>query len=95
MAHRRSDTAQEPLVGYSWDEPPDATTRRGWLFPDGGNSSVGNYLDYGPDYYRVDIGRKAGRASIHAVVYGHGSRWFNSPATAKRWIEQHGARRRA
>lgn len=52
---------QLPLIGLGWDDYSAmapyssehwASSDRGWLFVEGFESSLGNYLDYGPDHYR-------------------------------------------
>ncbi len=40
-------TCRAPFESPEW-----ATTDRGWAVPTGQESSVGNYLDYGPNHYR-------------------------------------------
>lgn len=74
-----------------------AMTARGWLFTDGNNGSVGNYLDYGYDHYRsphdyCEAGKCKCRlsqpGSVHAVSYvARESRYFETVREAKAWIE--------
>lgn len=46
-AHPGEDT---PVIKMWWDEPPGATSPRGWLWRE--EHPVGFYLDYGPGHYR-------------------------------------------
>jgi hypothetical protein len=78
-----------------------AVTDRGWLFI-GGHPSAGNYLDYGPDHYRSGheycrgdcTCRLSQPGNVHAVVYGIGSRYFETVDQAKAWIESEALRLR-
>jgi hypothetical protein len=46
-----NDYDEQIVVASWWDEPPLASSPRGWFFqPDG--SVTGFFLDYGPDNYR-------------------------------------------
>ena len=61
-----------------WDQPCED---RGWLLPAGwtpGTSTLGNYLDYGPDHYRsgheycqpgICTCRLSQPGNVHAVFY--------------------------
>lgn len=87
-------------VTGGWNEPqPD----RGWLFAPNTEypgSSLGNYLDYGPNHYRSGheycgleggcICRLRQPGNVHAIVYvgrGAKSRYFETIGEAKTWIE--------
>jgi hypothetical protein len=89
-------------AGFNWDlhwgKAPHSTkawasSDRGWLFhPSVTGSSLGNYLDYGPDH-RKGSGYEGQSGSIHCVVYpasGAGSgfaRYCETVAEAVQWIE--------
>lgn len=66
-----------------------AQSDRGWLFRDGDGSSLGHYLEYGPDYRTDDTSAEPG--TVHAVVCGEercrASRWCVTVEEARRWIE--------
>lgn len=73
-----------------------ATSDRGWLFADGAESSLGNYLDYGPNHYRSGHEycrdgkcqcRQSQPGNVHAISYAsRESRYFETVEQAKAWL---------
>ena len=86
---------------FRWDEPPDCTTKRGWLFDSehpnadawDGNRSIGNYLEYrrasgenGETIHAVMSNWECTEAGHYHSMYGE-SQWCTTIDEAKSWIE--------
>jgi hypothetical protein len=52
-------------------------------------STLGNYLDYGPDHYRSAESRADQPGNVHCIAYGPTrTHYSETVADAKAWIEQ-------
>lgn len=107
----KRDSHGFPIKPRGWDNYTPAASRRsnrwatsarGWLWDGESESSLGNYLDYGPQHYRsphqycapgrCDC-RESQPGDIHCIVYARAgyplrSRYVETVEQAREWIEQ-------
>jgi hypothetical protein len=91
VAHWDAHTERTARRNKHW-----AVSDRGWLFVNGEETSVGHYLDYGPEHHRSSheycrtecTCELAQKGMVHAVrVATRESRYFPTPQAAMEWIE--------
>jgi hypothetical protein len=74
-----------PTANYTSDTLPFQYEDGKWRE----QSSLGNYLDYGPDHYRPAESRAEQPGNVHALAYNPTRvHYFETVADAKAWIEQ-------
>ena len=75
----------DPTVDYTHDTLPVQYAEGQWRE----QSTLGNYLDYGPDHYRPAEARAEQPGNVHCVVYNPTrTHYFETVHDAKAWIEQ-------